>query len=123
MRRTWEQHTSQLECVEGLGGEQGMFLWVYLCVYVCVHWSPPLLGKQGAIPKGPASRLTQFPSLACLYCLSSPTVLLGSGGRHRLWGQPACHPPFPALVITWGGLGGGVSSKQAETSKPSKGTC
>ena len=97
-----------------------MFLWVCLCVCVCVHWSSPLLGKQGAIPKGPASRLTQFPSLAYLYCLSSPTVLLGSGGRHRLWGQPACHPPFPALVITWGGLGGGLLSASLTVSAPNR---
>lgn len=126
VRRAWQLHTPQLERVEGLGAAGHVFVGVSM--RVCAHWSPPLSGASGepssrAQPR--VSSLTQFPSLACFYLFSSPWIL----GRHRLWGEPACQPPFLALLITCGGgavsclsLLQRVSSKWVETSGPSKNT-
>ena len=41
-----------VECIEGLGGEQGMFLWVCLCVCVCTLVSTSL-GQAGSHSQGP----------------------------------------------------------------------
>ena len=93
-----------VECIEGLGGEQGMFLWVCLCVCVCTLVSTSL-GQAGSHSQGPCLKADSVSllglSLSPLFPYSSPWMW----GETQAVGSACLLPslPHPCHYLEWVG--------------------